>query len=233
MSASRARQSGQKPPRQNGARAFALVSSMRRGQAHTPIVGLLPPLDPDADPASPLEPSTSRLDPCTSQLGPARRAQWPVPTVTSADAHAFEFDEMTAAGATRTGWRELQARLEQEGIHVHGGWAENHYRWIVWKLACQQRLPASRADAEPALEDDAFDRIEQQEVTAVEQGSEDATMWQDGWEGDCDDGQYAQHLRAELERCEAVARDAVAASAHGRPPAFSPETVLLGVRVGG
>ena len=80
-------------------------------------------------------------------------------------------------------------------------------------------------------EDDAFDRIEQQEVTAVEQGSEDATMWQDGWEGDCDDGQYAQHLRAELERCEAVARDAVAASAHGRPPAFSPETVLVRVRV--
>ena len=204
---------------------------MRRGQAHTPIVGLLPPLDPDADPASPLEPSTSRLDPCTSQLGPARRAQWPVPTVTSADAHAFEFDEMTAAGATRTGWRELQARLEQEGIHVHGGWAENHYRWIVWKLACQQRLPASRADAEPALEDDAFDRIEQQDVAAVEQGSEDATMWQDGWEGDCDDGQYAQHLRAELERCETVARDAVAAWAHGRPPAFSPETVLVRVRV--
>ena len=193
------------------------------GQGHTPIVGLLPPLDPDADPASPLEPSTSHLNPSTSQLAPARRAQWPTtPTVTSADANAFEFDETTAAGATRTGWRALQARLDQEGVHVQGGWAENHYRWIVWKLACQQRV-ATRA--EPAPEDDAFDEIEQQDFATMEHGSEDPAMWQDGWEDDYDDGQYAQHLRAELERS-----DAVVPAAHARPPAFSPETVLRQLR---
>ena len=195
---------------------------MRRGEAHTPMVGLLPPLDPDADPTSPLEPSTSHLDPSTSQLAPTHRAR--LPAVTSADANAFEFDETTAAGATCTGWRELQARLEQEGVHVHGGWAENHYRWIVWKLACQQRL-ATRADAGPAPEDDAFDDIEQQEFVATEHGSEDTAMWQDGWEDDYDDGQYAQHLRAELE-----SSDAVVPSAHARPPAFSSETVLRQLR---
>ena len=196
---------------------------MRRGQAHTPTVGLLPPLNLDADPASPLEPATtSHLDPSTSQLAPARRAQWPSPTVTSADANDFEFDETTAAGPTRTGWRELQARLEQEGIHVSGGWTENHYRWIVWKLACQQRL-ATRG--EPAPEDDAFEAIEQQEFAATEHGAEDSAMWQDGWEDDHDHGQYAQHLRAELERS-----DAAAPSAHARPPAFSPETVLRQLR---
>jgi hypothetical protein len=198
------------------------VEVMRRGEAHTPMVGLLPPLDPDADPTSPLEPSTSHLDPSTSQLAPIHRAR--LPAVTSADANAFDFDETTAAGATRTGWRELQARLEQEGVHVHGGWAENHYRWIVWKLACQQRL-ATRADAGPAPEDDAFDDIEQQEFVATEHGSEDTAMWQDGWEDDYDDGQYAQHLRAELERS-----DAVVPSAHARPPAFSSETVLRQLR---
>jgi hypothetical protein len=198
------------------------VEVMRRGEAHTPMVGLLPPLDPDADPTSPLEPSTSHLDPSTSQLAPIHRAR--LPAVTSADANAFEFDETTAAGATCTGWRELQARLEQEGVHVHGGWAENHYRWIVWKLACQQRL-ATRADAGPAPEDDAFDDIEQQEFVATEHGSEDTAMWQDGWEDDYDDGQYAQHLRAELERS-----DAVVPSAHARPPAFSSETVLRQLR---
>ena len=196
---------------------------MRRGQAHTPTVGLLPPLNLDADPASPLEPATtSHLDPSTSQLAPARRAQWPSPTVTSADANDFEFDETTAAGTTRTGWRELQARLEHEGIHVSGGWTENHYRWIVWKLACQQRL-ATRG--EPAPEDDAFEAIEQQEFAATEHGAEDSAMWQDGWEDDHDHGQYAQHLRAELERS-----DAAAPSAHARPPAFSPETVLCQLR---
>ena len=198
------------------------MEAMRRGEAHTPMVGLLPPLDPDADPTSPLEPSTSHLDPSTSQLAPTHRAR--LPAVTSADANAFEFDETTAAGATRTGWRELQARLEQEGVHVHGGWAENHYRWIVWKLACQQRL-ATRADAGPAPEDDAFDDIEQQEFVATEHGSEDTAMWQDGWEDDYDDGQYAQHLRAELERS-----DAVVPSAHARPPVFSSETVLRQLR---
>ena len=175
---------------------------------------LLPPLSLGADPALELE---SQLEPSTS------RVQRSTPIVTSAGASDFEFDETTAAGATRTGWRVLQARLEQEGIHVSGGWTENHYRWIVWKLACQQR--STVLAGQPAQEDDAFEEIEQQEWTETEQDSEDAAMWQDGWEDDDDDDQYTQQLRAELETS-----DAAAPSARSRPPAFSPETVLRQMR---
>ena len=183
---------------------------------------LLPPLGDDTEPASELEP-VRRL--ALEAVTPIRRAQQPTPTVTSAGAAAFMFEETTAAGVMHTGWGELHARLEQEGIFVERGWTDNHYRWIVWKLACQQRVDLR---PEAAQEDDAFEEIEQQECTATEQGSEDATMWQDGWEDDDGSEQYVQQLRAELP--EPGRTSAAAPAAHAQPPPFSPETVLQQLR---
>ena len=76
--------------------------------------------------------------------------------VTSRTASRFTFapDPTAESPANAScGWRELHEWLNDEGRRVEEGWVENHYRWIVWKLACQQRRGAAapRFSAETVL----------------------------------------------------------------------------------
>ena len=80
---------------------------------------------------------------CELESGPLEPLDRPKPPqlhpkVNSQTAAHFCFEETTAARSKSTGWSEMHAQLEQEGVRAHPGWAENHYRWIVWKLASRR-----------------------------------------------------------------------------------------------
>ena len=91
-----------------------------------------------AEPASP--------PPLPPSIRPAAEPPPPHMHVTSRTAGRFIFAPDPTADSPANascGWRELHEWLNDEGRRVEEGWVENHYRWIVWKLACQQRRGAA------------------------------------------------------------------------------------------
>ncbi|KAJ7550888.1 hypothetical protein O6H91_07G123300 [Diphasiastrum complanatum] len=63
--------------------------------------------------------------------------------MTADTARQYRFDyPMTAHSSRRAGPQEIRQLLLEAGLdkcNVTTEWVENHYRWIVWKLACQER----------------------------------------------------------------------------------------------
>ncbi|KAL1529254.1 hypothetical protein AB1Y20_000208 [Prymnesium parvum] len=77
----------------------------------------------------------------------AQASASPIYRVTSTNALDFAFP--AGEGVPPLGWEaqwEELKRSEAGAPHATAGWVRNHYRWIVWKLACQARCFARALD---------------------------------------------------------------------------------------